>query len=120
MPSGPRLSRSLSVVLLLTAPAALSAAPAAVPPAAAPFRGAPAAEKEAAVAAVERQAADLTGLADQIWGFAETALKETRSSKVLADYAERQGFKVERGVAGMPTAFVASFGEGRPILGILG
>src|SRR5262245_10833760 len=117
MPLGPRPFRSLSFTLLAALPATALAAPAAAPPT---FRGAPAAEKEAAVAAVERQAADLTGLADQIWGFAETALKETRSSKVLADYAERQGFKVERGVAGMPTAFVASFGEGRPILGILG
>jgi aminobenzoyl-glutamate utilization protein B len=38
----------------------------------------------------------------------------------LADYAEQQGFKVGRGVAGMPTAFVASYGEGRPIIGIMG
>jgi aminobenzoyl-glutamate utilization protein B len=62
----------------------------------------------------------LIGLADQVWGFAETALRETRSSKVLADYAEQQGFTVERGVAGLPTAFVASYGEGRPIVGIMG
>jgi aminobenzoyl-glutamate utilization protein B len=39
---------------------------------------------------------------------------------VLADYAEQQGFKVERGVAGMPTAFVASYGSGKPVIGILG
>lgn len=117
MPLGSRAFRPASFTLLALA---LAAPAAAAPPAPASFRGAPAAEKEAAVAAVERQAADLTSFADQIWGFAETALKETRSSKVLADYAERQGFKVERGVAGMPTAFVASFGEGRPVIGILG
>ena len=122
MPLGSRSTRSFSRTLapalaavLLAAGGSLAAAPAP-----APFRGAPAADKEAAVAAVERQAADLTALSDQIWGFAETALEETRSAKVLADYAERQGFKVERGVAGMPTAFVASFGQGRPIIGILG
>ena len=51
---------------------------------------------------------------------AETALRETRSSKALADHAEQQGFRVECGVAGMPTAFVASYGEGRPVIGILG
>jgi aminobenzoyl-glutamate utilization protein B len=72
------------------------------------------------VASVEKHKTELTGLSDQIWAFAETALRETRSSKVLADYAEQQGFAVKRGVAGMPTAFVASYGEGRPVIGILG
>ncbi|HVR95127.1 MAG TPA: amidohydrolase [Thermoanaerobaculia bacterium] len=76
--------------------------------------------KEAAVASVERHRAELVDLSDQVWRFAETALKETKSSKVLADYAETQGFRVERGVAGMPTAFVATYGEGKPVIGILG
>ncbi|HEY7547738.1 MAG TPA: amidohydrolase, partial [Blastocatellia bacterium] len=77
-------------------------------------------KKEEAVASIEKRKAELINLSDQIWAFAETALRETRSSKLLADYAERQGFKVERGVAGMPTAFTASYGQGRPIIGILG
>jgi len=77
-------------------------------------------KKEAAVASIEKHRADLISLADQIWRFAETALRETRSAKALADYAERQGFRVERGVAGMPTAFIATYGSGRPIIGILG
>ena len=76
--------------------------------------------KEEAVASIEKHKTELIGLSDQVWRFAETALRETRSSKVLADYAEKQGFKVDRGVAGMPTAFVASYGQGRPIIGILG
>jgi aminobenzoyl-glutamate utilization protein B len=77
-------------------------------------------KKEEAVASIEKHKAELTNLSDQIWAFAETALRETRSSKVLADYAEKQGFDVKRGVAGMPTAFVASYGQGGPIIGILG
>ena len=76
--------------------------------------------KQAAVAAVERHGDELVGLADRIWEFAETALREHRSSALLADYAEAQGFTVERGVAGMPTAFVASYGHGRPVIAILG
>ncbi|HXU39477.1 MAG TPA: amidohydrolase [Blastocatellia bacterium] len=76
--------------------------------------------KEEAVASIDKHQTELTALSDQIWRFAETALRETRSSKVLADYAEKQGFDVTRGVAGMPTAFVASYGQGRPIIGILG
>jgi aminobenzoyl-glutamate utilization protein B len=78
------------------------------------------AAKEAAVASVDRHRPELVDLANQVWGFAETALKETRSAKALADYAEAQGMKVERGVAGMPTAFVASYGEGKPIIAVLG
>jgi aminobenzoyl-glutamate utilization protein B len=77
-------------------------------------------DKEAAVSSIEKHKVELTDLSDQIWRFAETALRETRSSKVLSDYAEKQGFEVKRGVAGMPTAFVASYGQGRPIIGILG
>ena len=77
-------------------------------------------KKKEAAASVESHKAELINLSDQIWAFAETALRETRSSKVLADYAEKQGFQVKRGVAGMPTAFVASYGQGRPIIGILG
>ena len=76
--------------------------------------------KEAAVASIEKHKAELTNLSDQIWAFAETALREKKSSKLLADYAEQQGFKVERGVAGLPTAFVASYGSGKPIIGIMG
>jgi len=76
--------------------------------------------KQAAVASIDRQATDMAELSDQIWAFAETALRETRSAALLADYAEAQGFEVERGVAGMPTAFVARYGKGRPIIGIMG
>jgi aminobenzoyl-glutamate utilization protein B len=78
------------------------------------------AAKQKAVASIDRQSADMTRLSDQIWAFAETALRETRSAAVLADYAEAQGFEVERGVAEMPTAFVASYGKGQPIIGIMG
>ncbi len=76
--------------------------------------------KQAAVAIIDARQTELIDLADRIWGFAETALRETRSAGVLADYAEANGFHVDRGVAEMPTAFVASYGRGRPIIGILG
>lgn len=76
--------------------------------------------KKAALATLERHRGEMIKLSDQIWAYAETALQEKRSAQALADYAEQQGFKVERGVAGMPTAFVASFGAGKPIIGVLG
>ena len=78
------------------------------------------ANKNAVIASVEKHQQELISLSDQIWGFAEIAMKETKSSKVLSDYAEAQGFKVTRGVAEIPTAFIAEFGSGKPIIGVLG
>jgi aminobenzoyl-glutamate utilization protein B len=69
---------------------------------------------------VENHRSDLIEISDGIWANAETAFEETESSKLLADYAEKNGFKVERGVAGIPTAFVATYGSGKPVIGILG
>jgi aminobenzoyl-glutamate utilization protein B len=76
--------------------------------------------KATVLASVEKHQKELTDLSDQVWGFAETAMKENKSSKVLADYAEAQGFRVTRGVAQIPTAFVAEYGTGKPIIGVLG
>jgi len=59
-------------------------------------------------------------ISDAIWSYAELGLQEFRSSKLLADTLEQAGFKVERGLAGMPTCFVASYGSGKPVIGILG
>lgn len=79
-----------------------------------------AALKDAVVDAVDQQRAGMTQMSDAIWAHAEIALAETASSALLADYAEQQGFSVTRGVAGMPTAFIASYGDGEPIIGVLG
>jgi len=81
---------------------------------------APSAAKLAAVNSVERHAQELAELSDRIWAYAEIALREHRSAAALADYAERQGFDVQRGVAGLPTAFVARYGTGRPVIGVMG
>lgn len=76
--------------------------------------------KKAVKQSVENHKADLINLSDQIWEAAEIAFQEEKSSKLLADFAEQNGFTVERGVAGMPTAFVATYGSGSPVIGILG
>jgi len=59
-------------------------------------------------------------ISDTIWEYAELGLMEHKSSKHLADELEQHGFKVERGVAGMPSAFVATWGSGHPVIGIMG
>ena len=76
--------------------------------------------KTTIVQSVTTHAADLISISDKIWAAEELAFQESQSSKLLSDYAEANGFKVERGVAEMPTAFVATYGSGSPVIGILG
>jgi len=78
------------------------------------------ANKKQVVSTVDNQAPKLTDISDKIWAHAEIAFQETESHKLLADYAEANGFTVERGVAEIPTAFVATYGSGKPVIGILG
>jgi aminobenzoyl-glutamate utilization protein B len=68
---------------------------------------------------VDASAARWEEVSLKIWAFSETSLKETQSAALLADLLEKEGFTVQRGVAGMPTAFVASAGSGSPVIGIL-
>ena len=58
-------------------------------------------------------------LQKSIFNYAETAYRETRSAEQWASFLESEGFLVERGVAGIPTAFVASFGSGSPVIGMM-
>lgn len=58
-------------------------------------------------------------ISDAIWSFAELGLQEFKSSHLLAEHLEQSGFTVEKGLAGMPTCFVASYGSGKPVIGIL-
>ena len=75
--------------------------------------------KTGALGWIEANAATLNRVNRNIWGWAETGLEEHKSSKELQDLLRANGFTVESGVANMPTAFVASFGGGRPVIGIL-
>lgn len=55
-----------------------------------------------------------------IWDYAELKFNEVRSAKAMTDLLEAHGFKVRKGVAHMPTAYVAEYGSGRPVIAILG
>jgi aminobenzoyl-glutamate utilization protein B len=59
-------------------------------------------------------------ISDEIWNFAELGMQEFKSSAILIKTLEEEGFNVETGVAGMPTCFVATWGSGKPVIGILG
>ncbi len=60
---------------------------------------------------------DLSGL---IWDYSETGFQEVRSAETIAAVLEAEGFAVKRGVAGMETAFIGSFGSGKPVIAVLG
>ncbi|MBW2146156.1 MAG: amidohydrolase [Deltaproteobacteria bacterium] len=79
-------------------------------------------EKLEIARAVESRQEKFWKISDAIWSYAELGLEEYKSSKLLVDTLESAGFKVEQGVAGMPTAFVASWshGTGKPVIGFLG
>lgn len=76
--------------------------------------------KKEIIASVETQKIAMIEVSDGIWEAAETSLEEFKSSEYLINYAEKNGFKVEKGVAGIATAFTATYGQGKPVIGILG
>jgi aminobenzoyl-glutamate utilization protein B len=85
----------------------------------APRPAAPADAKQAVFAWVDEHQRTLTDLTDRVWQFAELPMEEYKSSRLLADALEKDGFTLTRGVAGMPTSFVATYGSGEPVLGFL-
>jgi aminobenzoyl-glutamate utilization protein B len=76
--------------------------------------------KKQVVESVESHRAELIDVSDTLWKCAEIALREEKSAEALASYLEKEGFAVRRGVAEMPTAFVAEYGSGKPVIGIMG
>ena len=69
---------------------------------------------------LDQKAAIYGQAAQTIWGYAEVGYKEIRSSALLQQMLKDAGFTVEAGVAGIPTAFIATAGSGKPVIGILG
>ena len=61
-----------------------------------------------------------SSIASEIWNLAEVGFQETKSSALLQKELSANGFHIETPVAGMPTAFIASYGDGKPVIGILG
>ncbi len=62
---------------------------------------------------------ELVAVNQDIWTYAELGLQEHRSASRLAGLLKKAGFRVKEGVSDMPTAFVAEYGSGKPIIGIL-
>jgi aminobenzoyl-glutamate utilization protein B len=75
--------------------------------------------KKDALAEVDETRETIGRIATTLWDYSETALLEHRSAAYLIEILEAAGFRVTSGVADMPTAFVAEFGRGEPVIGIL-
>jgi aminobenzoyl-glutamate utilization protein B len=70
--------------------------------------------------AVEQATPVIKHIANEVWQFAELSLQEIRSAQLIMDILQEQGFTItSKGTAGVPTAFIAEFGSGTPILGLL-
>jgi aminobenzoyl-glutamate utilization protein B len=69
---------------------------------------------------IDQNKETLIQAANDVWGYAETLYQEKQSAALLSQMLEEYGFKVTRGVAEIPTAFVAEYGAGGPVIGILG
>jgi len=76
--------------------------------------------KQTAFEWVDENQERLAEISDEIWEYAELGYVEFKSAELLADEIEKHDFKVERGVAGIPTAFVATWGSGEPVIGVMG
>ena len=68
---------------------------------------------------LDRRFSTTAKIASKLWGWAEVGFQEKRSSKLLQDTLKKAGFKIRAAVAGMPTAFVATYGQGSPTIAIL-
>lgn len=75
---------------------------------------------EIAKKAIEQKAGKLHDLSMKIWENPEIAFTEHKASSWTADFFEEEGFEVERGYAGLPTAIKATWGSGKPVIGFLG
>jgi len=84
-----------------------------------PLSSAAAQDSDAVIDFIDSRYEDTADIARTIWEFAEVGYQETQSSTLLQDTLAAEGFNVEAGVASIPTAFVANYGSGGPVIAIL-
>ena len=74
--------------------------------------------KAEAAKEIDAKAKMIQEMVDQVFSFGELGMQEVETSKYLTGILEQNGFKVERGVAGIPTAFAARWGSGKPVISL--
>jgi len=113
MPRTPRIARAALVALLAISLPVHAQAPRAAKPD-------PRLEKlkAEALTKVEARATMIQQIIDQVFSFGELGMQEVETSKYLTGLLEQNGFAVERGTAGMPTAWIAKWGSGKPVISL--
>ncbi|MFK7980754.1 MAG: amidohydrolase [Saprospiraceae bacterium] len=76
-------------------------------------------DKQQIIQEIDKELENYGKIAHEIWGLAELGFLEDKSTQILQDHLKKEGFTIKTGVAGMPTAFVAEYGTGKPIIGLL-
>ena len=76
--------------------------------------------KETVIEGLNAKTQDYGSIAHEIWELAEMGYLEEKSSALLQKTLSDQGFSINKGIAGIPTAFVAEYGSGYPVIAILG
>ena len=99
------MSLRTALVFLLAAPAIAQSTPA---------------DRTQILKLVDTNAAQYKQVSKEIWGYAELGYHENKSSTLLQDQLKKAGFSIQAGVADEPTAFIASYGSGKPVIAILG
>jgi aminobenzoyl-glutamate utilization protein B len=74
--------------------------------------------KSQVVSDVEAMSRQTQVMVDMVFSFAELGFHEVETSKYLTGILEKEGFKIERGIAGMPTAWLATWGSGKPVISL--
>ena len=77
-------------------------------------------DKQTVISNINKRFDEYAAISKQIWNYAELGYMEEKSSILLQELLKKEGFIVTAGIAGIPTAFLATFGEGKPTIGILG
>ena len=77
-------------------------------------------DKKTIIHNINQRFNEYAALSKQIWNLAELGYQEVQSAAILQELLKKEGFVIEAGVAGIPTAFVATYGSGAPTIGILG
>ena len=119
--------RRIRIIPAVVATLVLAAAPLAQSPADGPSKAtAPAARddpraerlKSEAVKDVESMSVFTQQMVDSIFSFAELGFQETETNRYLIDLLKKNGFTVQEGIAGIPTAFMATWGSGKPVIAL--
>ena len=110
--------RKLCLLALAIPTVLASAQTAAIPASRPPDTAQLAAMKKEAVAHIDAGAKQVQVMVDTVFSYSELGYQEVHTSEYLSGILEKNGFKVERGIAGIPTAFMATWGEGKPVIAL--